>query len=175
MTTVGAKPHSESGSRRHSLVGKITEFFGSLVLFAVASTGFAYITLAPALDATHPPGGIPVAEDIPCIQERGWIACLVLCVPLFFFTRRWHSFLLGAIAAVVLTLPQFWAIQVNLDRWRQSGVGDGLEQLAIFVPWVVLLAFLMAAAAGRIAAANIDQGAIASCNDAQSTQTGQTP
>lgn len=35
----------------------------------------------------------------------------------------------------------------------QSGQGDGLEQLAIFVPWVFSSVFIAAAIVGRVAAA----------------------
>jgi hypothetical protein len=122
---------------------------GDLIAFGAASTGFAHVALATAPGIVHAAGSIPGTLKVSFIHEGWWLACLLLCVPLFFFTRRWRSIWLGALGAAVLAAPQFWATEVNLDRWSRSGQGDGLEQLATFIPWFMFVVFLVAAVVGR--------------------------
>jgi len=152
LSTVTAhtdRPHT--GRRRW--FGAATEILVELLALGAASTGFAYVALSAAPGVTYPPDSPPGTQEISFIHQGWWMACLLLCVPLFLFTRRWRSIWLGSLAAVVLTVPQFWATDVNLGRWAESGLGDGLESLAMFVPWFVLFVFLVAAAFGRVTAA----------------------
>jgi hypothetical protein len=151
MSTVTAhtdNPHTGGRSR----FSKVTEILIELLALGAASTGFAYIALSLAPGVTHPSDSIPGTQEISFIHEGWWLASLLLCVPLFLFTRRWRSLWLGSLAAVVLTVPQFWATEVNLNRWAESGLGDGLEGFAIFVPWFMLFVFFMAAVVGRVMA-----------------------
>lgn len=142
----------QTGGRRW--LGRVTEILVELLALGAASTGFAYLALASAPGVTYPPGSAPGAQEISFIHGWWWMASLLLCVPLFFLTRRWRSIWLGSVAAVVLTGPQFWATEVNLDRWAQSGLGDGLEGFAVFVPWFMLFVFFGAAVCGRAWAAS---------------------
>jgi hypothetical protein len=147
MSTVTAHTDSpQTGGR--SWFSRVTEIVIELLAFVAVSTGFAYVALALAPGVTHA-SNAPGSQEISFINGWWWMASLLLCVPLFVFTRRWRSLWLGSLAAVVLTIPQFWATEVNLDRWAQSELGDGLEGFAIFVPWVMLFIFFGAAVCGR--------------------------
>ncbi len=148
-----AHADKQQTGRRRGWVGGVAEILGDLLAFGAASTGFAHVALSLAPGVTYPPDSIPGTQEISFIHEGWWMASLLLSVPLFFFARRWRSIWLGDLAAVVLAAPQFWATEVNLNRWSRSGLGDGLESLAILVPWFMLLVFFVAAALGRVAAA----------------------
>ena len=132
--------------------GVVLEIAGDLVLLCTAAIGFDAIALAEASGVTHPPGSLPGTLEVEFIHSGWWVASLLLCVPLFFFTRRWRSAALGLLAAGLVTAPQFWATSVNLARWESSAQGDGLEHLAILIPWVFLACFVVAALLGRMAA-----------------------
>lgn len=165
MSTVTARTDSpETGGR--SWFSRVAEILVELLALGATSTGFAYVALSRAPGVSYPPDAIPGTQEISFIHGWWWLASLLLCVPLFLFTRRWRSIWLGALAAVVLTVPQFWAAEVNLDRWAQSGLGDGLEGLAFFVPWFMLFVFFVAAAWGRVAAAAATTGATTASDEA---------
>jgi len=157
MSTVTAHTDNpQTGGR--SWFSRIIEILIELFAFGAASTGFAYLALALAPGVTYPAHSLPGTQEISFINGWWWTASLLLCVPLFVFTRRWRSLWLGSLAAVVLTIPQFWATEVNLDRWAQSELGDGLEGFAIFVPWVMLFIFFGAAVCGRAWTAGTSTG-----------------
>jgi hypothetical protein len=153
MSTVATSSQRQLETRLRRFIGPVTEIPGDLIAFGAASTGFAHVALATAPGTVHPAGSSPGTLEVSFIHEGWWLASLLLYVPLFFFTRRWRSIWLGTLGAAVLAAPQFWATEVNLDRWSRSGQGDGLEQLATFIPWCMFVVFLVAAVVGRIAAA----------------------
>lgn len=143
-------PEDNSRATWQNRIAVGVEVLGDLIALGAASTGFASVALAQAPGITHPSGDIPGLQDVSFIHQGWWSASLFLCIPLFFLTRRWRSIWLGLAGAAVLTVPNFWAVDVNLDRWSRSGLGDGLEQLAVFIPWVMFFFYLIAAVAGRL-------------------------
>ena len=102
-----------------------------VVLVAVASSVVAVVALDLAAGVTRPRGRCCKTEfiDTPTL---GW---LWLLYPLVALAAAW-SWRLALLAVPGIAVPQWLAMDVVMDRYAESGWGDGLEVLGYAVPVV---------------------------------------
>lgn len=84
--------------------------------------------------------------DTTFVNNGWWYAMVALCAPIWWLTRTvaW----VAALAVVVPTYATFHVANTVVDRYAQSGWGDGLEALSYVISLVHAAVFLSVAASG---------------------------
>lgn len=100
-----------------------------VVLVAAASTAVALVALDLASGVTRPRGRCCQTEFIDT-RTLGW---LWLLYPLVALAAAW-SWRLALLGVPGLAVPQWLAINAVMDRYDESGWGDGLEVLGYLLP-----------------------------------------
>lgn len=131
--------HGTATSRGMSAAG------GQLAVLFLASCGLGWLALvlAPAVQPDSEP------FDTRFVHPVLWGATLVFAVPLWFFARRWTSFLLCLTAVVLVAAPHFGVFAVDMNRVSQSGLAQGLEVFSIMMPFLFGVIFSLAVLVGR--------------------------
>lgn len=98
-------------------------------LATVASTFLARLALDRASGVTRPRGRCCETEFIDAaVVNMSWLLVPALAVAAAFSAR------VAIIGLVGVAVPQFWAMSVTVERYKDSGWGQGLEVLGYLSP-----------------------------------------
>lgn len=117
----------------------------------MAAVAFAAVVLdgiALAIASGVTSGSVGITVETEFIDPWWYWASLLLCVPLWFFGRRWWRFGPCGVAVAAVTVPQFWAFAVAVGRFEESGFSQGLEFLGVIAPIFFSLCFAVATGLG---------------------------
>ncbi len=117
-----------------------------LVVVSVVSYAAVRLSLDDVAGATRRPNGS--CCDTEFVHGWVWPWMLAIALPIFVIAR-WQP-VLGLLAAAIASYASFHIVSVGIDRYLDSGWGDGLEILGYIGSAVHAFAFALAAGLGYV-------------------------
>jgi hypothetical protein len=115
-----------------------------LLVICVVTFVLTWLSLDNVTGATRRPNG--GCCDTSFVNSGWWLALAVAAVPIAWVWM--HSRLAGLLAVVIPTYATFYIASTTIQRYQDSGWGDGLEVLSYVGSIMHLMLFLVAATVG---------------------------